>query len=221
MKAADFGVKPKDLIGIPWLVAFALRADGWYLRSHMPWIKRNAMPESATDRPGQSVESMFLLSKSEYYYFDMEAVRVPFADARNGCDGSSKKSERNRGGRTDGFTKPNGVDPSKNGGRNFRNHDLFMRSWNGMLLGDADETLAFVVNPKPFKGAHFAVFPPALVEPCIKAGSAIGNTVLDPFSGAGTTALVCQRLDREFIGIELNPEYIEMAENRIVEDMLK
>lgn len=278
------GCKPKDLVGIPWLLAFALRADGWYWRSTLPWIKRNAMPESCKDRPGQSVEQVLMFSKSQRYYFDMDAVRVAWADDRQGRDGSPKPSQRNRGGRTDGYTKPNGVDPSANGGRNLRNHDFFMRSWQGMMMSADDEPLAIVANPKPFRGAHFAVFPPSLVEPVIKASTSekgccakcgipqqriiersnqvditakgsyfdrgktvardggertqrgeryclksvgwqsactcdtgiVSCTVLDPFAGAGTTGVVCYQLDRDFIGIELNPEYVDMIENRLV-----
>jgi DNA modification methylase len=209
------GLKPKDLVGIPWRVAFALQADGWYLRARLPWIKRNAMPDSAEDRPGQSVEELFLLAKSERYFFNMPAVRVEFADDREGCDGSKLDSQRNVGGRSDGYTKPNGIDPSSNGGRNLRTHDFIMRSFQGLLLAESGEPLAFLVNPKPYNEAHFATFPEKLVEPCILAGCPDGGTVLDPFCGSGTTGVVALRLSRKFIGIELNPEYAELAEKRI------
>ncbi len=145
------GLKPKDLVGIPWRVAFALQADGWYLRSDIIWEKPNAMPESVRDRPTKSHEYLFLLTKRETYFYDADAVREPWADNRQGRDGSKLKSERNRGGRTDGFTKPNGIDPSANGGRNRRS------VWS--------------IPTRPYKEAHFATFPPGLVEPCILAGT--------------------------------------------------
>lgn len=149
------GLKAKDMVGIPWLVAFALRADGWWLRSDIVWEKPNCMPSSVTDRPTKAHEFMFLLSKSADYAYDKVAVLEPFADPRQGRDGSKRKSERNRGGRTDGYTKPNGIDPSANGGRNLRS------VWR--------------IPTRPYKGAHFAVFPPELVDPCIKAGASEGG----------------------------------------------
>jgi DNA modification methylase len=160
------GIKAKDLIGIPWLVAFALRADGWWLRSHIIWHKLNPMPESVTDRPSSAHESIFLLAKSERYSFDAEAVR----------------EEANAAG----------------GLRNMRN------VWS--------------VATQPYSKAHFATFPAALIEPCIKAGCPEGGTVLDPFFGAGTTGLVADRLGRGCIGIELNPAYSEMAHQRLRDD---
>jgi len=144
-------LKPKDLVGIPWRVAFALQADGWWLRSDVIWHKPNCMPESVTDRPTKAHEYLFLLSKSARYFWDQDAVREDFADDRQGCDGSSRPRERNRGGRTDGYTKPNGIDPSSNGGRNIRS--------------------VWTIPTYPYSEAHFATFPPALVEPCIKAGT--------------------------------------------------
>ena len=175
-----YGAK-KQLRPLPWLVAFALQADGWILRSWIPWVKRNPMPTSQRDRPTASCEIVFLLahpkSKGRYTY-DHEAVLQPFADARMGCDGATAKSERNRGGRTDGFTKPNNVNPSKNGGRTWRTADAFFGSLQaildggqGMLSNDEGDPLALVVNTKPYKKAHFATFPPHLVEPCIQAGA--------------------------------------------------
>ncbi|PZN71012.1 MAG: site-specific DNA-methyltransferase [Candidatus Methylumidiphilus alinenensis] len=156
------GLKPKDLIGIPWRVAFALQEDGWYLRADNIWHKPNCQPESVKDRPTRSHEYMFLLSKSERYYYDHEAIKEPTLDG----------SKRNR--RT-----------------------------------------VWQINTTPFVGAHFAVFPPALVEPCIAAGSSIDDWILDPFFGSGTVGLVCQKLWRNCIGIELNEDYAQMAIERL------
>ena len=133
------GLKPKDLVGIPWRVAFALQDDGWWLRSDVIWHKPNCMPESVTDRPTKAHEYLFLLSKAARYFYDADAVREDFADDRMGCDGSTLERQRNRGGRTDGFTKPNGIDPSHNGGRNRRT--------------------VWTIPTRPFPEAHFATFP--------------------------------------------------------------
>ena len=156
------GVKPKDLMGIPWRVAFALQADGWYLRSDIIWHKPNPMPESVTDRPTKAHEYLFLLSKSPRYYYDHEAIKE---DAVEG----HKRNKRD--------------------------------VWS--------------INTKPFKGAHFAVMPEALVEPCVLAGSAEGDTILDPFTGSGTVGVVALKHRRNFVGTELNPEYVEIAEQRL------
>lgn len=158
------GIKPKDLIGVPWMVAFALRADGWWLRGHCPWVKRNPMPESVTDRPGTACEEVFLLAKQPDYFFDMEAVK---RRATTGANGSSFTDAR------DHATKPNlGTGPraGDNGSRNFRNSDLWFDSV-GLLMGDDGELLGFDVTTKPYKGSHFAVMPKAIVEPCILAGT--------------------------------------------------
>jgi DNA modification methylase len=188
-------IKHKDLVGIPWRVAFALQANGWYLRSDIIWDKPNPMPESVTDRPTKSHEYLFLMAKSEKYYYDHEAIREPFADSRLGKDGGIKPSLRNRGGRKDGFTKPSGIDPSKNDGRNKRS--------------------VWTIPIKPYKGAHFAVFPEELIEPCILAGTKEGDIVIDPFNGSGTTGMVCKKLNRKYIGIELNEEYLKLNSDRI------
>ncbi len=152
------GLKPKDLMGIPWRLAFALQEDGWYLRADVIWNKPNAMPESVKDRPTRSHEYMFMLSKSERYYYDRAAV----------------------------------IEPN---GRNLRS------VWN--------------VHTKGFPGAHFATFPPQLVEPCIQASTRPGDFVLDPFFGSGTVGLVAQEIDRQYVGIELNPAYVAMAAERL------
>lgn len=189
------GMKPKELIGIPWMVAFALRSRGWYLRSDIVWHKPAPMPESVKDRPTRAHEYVFLLAKSESYFYDYKAILEPFADSRMGRDGGKGKSTRNVGGRTDGLTKPNNIDPSKNGGRNSRD--------------------VWTISAQPYKEAHFAVFPEKLVEPCVLAGSRLGDIVLDPFMGSGTVGVVCRRLGREFTGIDVNPEYVKLAEKRI------
>jgi DNA modification methylase len=267
------GLKPKNLVGVPWMLAFALRADGWYLRSDIIWSKPNPMPESVTDRPTKTHEYIFLLTKRSRYFYDAGAVREAFADSRQGRDGSTQKSQRNRGGRTDGYTKPNNIDPSANGGRNLRS--------------------VWTITTQPYPGAHFATFPEALPERCIKAGTSergccpecgkpwervvdksrvptrpgangkapgarihelspyhdhhgmiCGNrdpfrhttatvttgwrqgctcppadpvpcTVLDPFAGSGTTGAVCAKLGRRFVGLELNPKYLQLAVRRI------
>jgi DNA modification methylase len=155
--------KPKDLMGIPWLLALALRADGWYLRQDIIWHKPNVMPEPALDRCVKAHEYLFLLSKSGSYYFDHEAVK------ESAVDGGGTRNRRS--------------------------------VWS--------------ITTKPFKGAHFAVMPEALVEPCVLAGSRVGDTILDPFTGSGTVAVVAERYGRSFVGAELNPDYAQIAEERI------
>lgn len=189
------GLKPKDLIGIPWRVAFALQADGWYLRQDIIWHKPNPMPESVTDRCTKAHEYVFLLSKSARYYFDAEAIKEK-ASQPTGKPKLTGQHKADAGG----FTT-NGKGNSSlgsNQGAEFRNR----RS-------------VWTISTKPFKGAHFATFPPDLIEPCILAGCPVGGTVLDPFGGAGTTGLVAKRHDRNAILCELNPEYAAMARERI------
>ena len=187
------GLKPKDLIGIPWRVAFALQADGWYLRQDIIWHKPNPMPESVTDRCTKAHEYIFLLSKSERYFYDAEAVS-------EACSG-----------------KPHapGNKCSTSGGhlRNDFGTDAMQRVWGAS--GRRNKRSVWTVTTKPFKGAHFATFPPDLIEPCIKAGCPEGGIVLDPFGGSGTTGVVAQTWGRKFILCELNPEYAQMARDRI------
>ena len=156
------GLKPKDLIGVPWKIAFALQAEGWYLRSDIIWNKNNGLPESVKDRPSRIHEYVFLFSKSEKYFYDYDAVKEP------------------------------AVNGSKRGCRSV-----------------------WTLNTEPFKGAHFATFPTSLVARCLKAGSREGSTVLDPFFGSGTVGEVCQAHNRDFVGIEINPEYVEIAKQRL------
>jgi DNA modification methylase len=183
------GLKPKDLIGIPWRVAFALQADGWYLRSDIIWAKPNPMPESVTDRPTKAHEYLFLLAKRERYYYDVEAVKE--ASLHPGAVHVSKANQK--------MCDMSGIVPQ---------HDIVARETR-------NRRSVWNIVTQPFKGAHFAVMPEKLVEPCILAGCPEGGTVLDPFSGAGTVAAVAARLGRSSIGIELNPAYIEMATARI------
>lgn len=186
------GLKPKDLVGIPWRVALALQADGWYLRSDIIWAKPNPMPESVTDRPTKSHEYVFLLSKSERYHYDHEAIQEPFVYSGD-C--------RMKTAYAVATAKSVGTEyraPVNQNGRNKRT------VWS--------------IATSPFAEAHFATFPPELPELCIKAGCPKGGTVLDPFSGAGTTALVADRLQREAIGIELNPEYSALSSRRLDDD---
>jgi DNA modification methylase len=213
------GIPPKNLLMIPFRVAMALQADGWILRSVMPWVKRNSMPESVQDRPATAVEYLFLLSKNPTYFWDSESIRVPVQPssvARVGQnDGHPRwNAERQRGYPGSAQTLDiNKMVPSA--GRSYRNSDPFFATWQGLMLDEAGEPLALVVNPRPNPLAHFASFPAGLVEPFVKAGSRPGDTVLDPFGGSGTTGLVAERLGRDAILIELNPQYAEMARARI------
>jgi len=231
------GYKPKDLMEIPSLVALALRADGWYLRSRIPWLKRNCMPESTTDRPTSAIEYVFLFAKSRRYFWDKEAARMGVAgNAHSRGDGMNPKSKA--GKQPSGWdTKEGSHDvipqgryrPRQNASfsgatnelvdsRNRRNSDWFFESWQGLLTDDDGEPLALVVNPQPFSGAHFATFPPRLVEPMIRASTHPGDTVLDPFGGSGTVGLVARRLGRNAVLCELKPDYSVMAQTRITSD---
>lgn len=196
------GYKNKDIIGIPWRVAFALQADGWYLRQDIIWAKPNPMPESVTDRCTKSHEYIFLLTKSARYFYDNESVKEKSIDKESltGC------RERNAG-------QINGVDPD-----NYKFHGSVGedgKSRAGQVYENRNRRSVWSITTKPYKEAHFATFPQEIPRLCISAGSKKGDTVLDPFNGAGTTGLVAAMLDREYIGIELNPEYIRISEERI------
>ena len=192
------GLKPKDLCGIPWMVAFALRADGWYLRQDIIWAKPNPMPESVTDRCTKSHEYLFLLSKSKRYYYASLAI---MEDAVGGGlkSGNAKRK------------KPSERDCPLTGDGDVASSI----PWEGRPLRNRRDV--WTIPTRPYKGAHFATFPPALVEPCILAGCPKGEVVLDPFCGSGTVGMVARQHDRCFLGVELNPRYIEMAERRIRE----
>lgn len=215
---AENGMPPKNLVGIPWRVAFALQADGWYLRSDIIWAKPNPMPESVTDRPTKAHEYMFLLSKQERYYYDAEAIKEP---AIWGAPNSPESIKSPYG---QGFTRRNNPEwrhqraatNARKGAGNRNAADGGFADWqpeNGR-----NKRSVWTVSTTPFSGAHFATFPPKLIEPCILAGSRKGDTVLDPFCGAGTTGLVADRLGRNALLIELNPEYAALGSDRITGD---
>lgn len=203
-------VKAKDLIGIPWMVAFALRVDGWYLRSHCPWIKRNGMPDSCTSRPTTTIESMFLLTKSPDCFYDTEAVRK-IGRIKAGTRGAKGSVER---GAVHGVNARPPEYKIYDGTRLRRSSDWFFDSIKGLIGDDDGEPLAFVVNTTPYAGAHFATFPPELIKPCVLASCPIGGTVLDPFAGSGTVGQVCNSIGRNAILIELNADCEKLCEER-------
>lgn len=213
------GLKPKDLMMMPFRVAMALQADGWWLRSVIPWVKRNSMPESVNDRPATSVEYVFLLAKSARYFWDAEAVRARASEtthSRGLGDGGPKMREK---AATLGMHK-GWADGTRSvlSSRNRRNSDWFFESWQSLMLDEDGNPFALIVNAAPFKGSHFATFPAKLVEPMIKASTREGDTVLDPFGGAGTVGLVADRLGRNAILCELKPDYAAMAHERVMSD---
>jgi DNA modification methylase len=201
------GYKQKDLIGIPWRVAFALQSDGWYLRQDIIWSKPNPMPESVTDRCTKAHEYIFLLTKSARYYYDNEAIKERQAES------SAERALYGWNGRNDdgsnGARTGAGIRKMKESGMSMGEAGLIP------LDGMRNKRSVWTITTKPFSGAHFAVFPPKIPEICIKAGSRPGDTILDPFSGAGTTGLVAEKLGRKYIGIELNQDYADMAAKRI------
>tara|TARA_R100000353_G_scaffold33889_1_gene27146 strand:- start:482 stop:1402 length:921 start_codon:yes stop_codon:yes gene_type:complete len=183
------GLKSKDLIGVPWLLAFALRKDGWYLRQDIIWHKPNPMPESVKDRCTKSHEYIFLLSKSKNYYYDNEAIKEPAKDW--GTRDRTNGKYHNKGTGLSPHTGLSKSYPTKN------------------------KRSVWTVTSKPYKEAHFATYPPDLIEPCIKAGSRKGDIILDPFMGSGTTAMVSKQLDRHFIGCELHDSYKTLIDGRL------
>jgi len=210
------GLKHKDLIGIPWRVAFALQADGWWLRQDIIWHKPNPMPESVTDRCTKAHEYIFLLSKKSHYYFDNEAIKEPLAEASFGRAERKKKLIERTGLGTLGKQVEDGVDSTHGyAGLAMGRNGKTGYSDDGMK----NKRSVWTVNTKGYKGAHFAVYPKNLILPCILAGCPEGGTVLDPFTGSGTTAVVALENNRNFVGTELNPEYIKIAENRIKEEI--
>jgi DNA modification methylase len=222
-KAAASGLQHKQLVGIPWRVAFALQSDGWWLRQDIIWAKPNPMPESVRDRCTKAHEYVFLLTKSERYFYDADAIRQPLrwqqpnvlatnAQARQ----QKRLSERIAAGDLSALRTESDRRTAMNGERakgrgNDANRERTLRE----NLAGANRRSVWTVTTKPYSGAHFAVMPADLVEPCIKAGCPEGGTVLDPFAGSGTTLAVAAELGRNAIGCELNPEYIALAERRI------
>lgn len=192
-------LKSKDLVGIPWLVAFRLRSDGWYLRSDIIWSKSNPMPESVTDRCSKSHEYIFMLSKSKKYYFDGAAIKEPIAES------TKKRLNQNI--------------YAQNGSSRVQGKGNGPMKAVGSLEGRNKRTV-WEVSTSRFKGAHFATFPINLIEPCILAGCPRGGVVLDPFMGSGTTAYVARYSGRSFIGFEINPEYVELSNIRLSQQVL-
>lgn len=223
-EAAAMGLKPKDLCGIPWRVAFALQADGWYLRSDIIWAKPNPMPESVTDRPTRSHEYVFLLSKSARYFYDGEAIK------ERGSEASLARINQPSFDSQNGGAKDYGAGSNRSARRmlvnlkdkqrgHSRRHDGFNDRWDSMTH---EKQCSMMVNKRdvwniacePTPEAHFATFPQKLIEPCILAGSRPGDIVFDPFLGSGTVGKVCERLGRRWIGLELSEAYIEIAKKR-------
>jgi len=194
-KLLEVGLKNKDLIGIPWMLAFALRADGWYLRQDIIWHKPNPMPESVQDRCTKAHEYIFLMSKSQKYYYDNESIKDPV------------KQDWGTRDRTDG--------KYHNEGSGLQPHSGLEKSYEM-----ANKRSVWTVNTKPYAGAHFAVFPSDLIEPCILAGAPVGGIVLDPFMGSGTTGQVAQTLGRKYLGCELNIDYKPLQDKRLAQQSL-
>jgi len=235
------GLKEKDLMGMPWMVAFALRSDGWYLRSEIIWHKLNPMPESVTDRPTKSHEQIFLLSKSQKYFYDADAIREPVSP--NTHLRLSQDEEKKIASQRAKYKTPDGWDTSRgNGGhgsfhkqgreqgkinnKNFdpgkgNKYNLSFDSAVCLPVENRNKRTVWSIATAPYKDAHFATFPPKLIEPCILAGSAPGDTILDPFWGSGTTGQVARDHGRNVIGIELNPDYCEMSLKRFKQKVLQ
>ena len=212
-------LKPKDLIGIPWRVAFALQEAGWYLRQDVIWHKPNPMPESVTDRCTKAHEYLFLLTKSERYFFDAEAIKEQAVKGAANSDFHTGKTAEHQLGRAS--TKPrksNSTNDSAVPGAT--EHSGLHREGTEREPGNRNRRSVWTVPTQPYSGAHFAVFPAALIEPCILAGSRPGDLVLDPFMGSGTTAQVAQQLGRQWIGCELNTEYAPLQQARTAQAAL-
>ena len=215
-------LKPKDLCGVPWRVAFALQEDGWWLRQDIIWSKPNPMPESIKDRCTKAHEYIFMLTRSERYYYDQEAIKEPATYCGLvGQDESGFKYASNFIGKNK-IGGVRGEKPDKQRGHG-RRHAGFNDRWDAMekaeqCSGLRNKRSVWEIATAPFPDAHFATFPSALIEPCILAGSPTGGTVMDPFGGSGTTGMVADRLGRNAILIELNPDYAAMAERRIKND---
>ncbi len=233
------GIKPKDMYGMPWMLALLLRQDGWYLRSDIIWHKKNPMPESTTDRPTKSHEYIFLLSKSPTYYYDSDAIREPCSEgthARMAQNVADQHGSLRANGGSDRPMKAGGRPQKKvsgwdNGpgnhstvahaGRKHSSHTKFGAKNNDsfdaamkVMPESRNKRTVWTLATEAFEEAHFATFPVELIEPCVLAGSAPGEIVFDPFMGSGTTAQVATSLGRNFIGCELNPDYVKMHKLR-------
>jgi len=194
-------LKPKDLVGIPWRVAFALQSDGWWLRSDIIWSKPNPMPESVTDRPTKAHEYLFLMAKSARYHYDAEAIKELSIGEWNSARSA--------------FASTTGTDAVLIGNPLHRTRKSPNTNHPDINHCDRNRRTVWTIPTQPFPEAHFATFPEALVEPCIAAGSRTGDVVLDPFCGSGTVGVVALRAERDFLGIDLSSEYVEMARRRI------
>ncbi len=233
------GFKSKDLIGIPWMTAFALRSAGWYLRQDIIWAKKNCMPESVKDRCTKSHEYIFMFSKQERYYYDQEAIMEPAIYDIDGT-GTAARKARAAGNKLEPTAQRNGIraglkDARLMNGKNqdkeqrFKRghqkpHEGFNGKWDHMsrqeqCTGMRNKRDVWLISPAQFPEAHFATFPEEIPAICIKAGSRKNGIVLDPFMGAGTTALVARKLGRSYIGFELNPDYIKLSDRRIYQEL--
>lgn len=199
------GCKPKDLIGIPWMLAFALRDSGWYLRSDIIWVKGNPMPESCKDRCSRSYEHIFMLSKSRRYYFNRDAIAEPITP------GTAPRMKRGMTG-DNKYGKPV---PGQTGVQAINRSKAKGEITDAEIKPLRNKRDVWYINTVPLHGNHYAAYPPKLVETCLLAGCPEGGVVLDPFMGSGTTGLVAKQMGRHYIGIELNPEYTELANARI------
>lgn len=225
-RSPPHGYKDKDLVGVPWMLAFAMRNDGWFLRQCNIWAKPNCMPESVRDRSTAAHEYVFQFSKNNNYWYDAEAARTPPAPSTEtrlaqDIDSQSGSLRANGGGKTNGPMKAVGKSDKQRG--HTRKHAGFNDRWDsmeraGQIASGANLRSVWWISPASYDDGHFAVMPDRLAEICIMAGCPKGGTVLDPFGGAGTTGLVADRLQRNAILIELNPEYAAMAERRIADD---
>lgn len=210
-------LKGKDLVGIPWRVAFALQADGWWLRQDIIWHKPNPMPESVTDRCTKAHEYIFMLSKKAKYYYDADAIKEDAIYCGiTGMDKTGYKDAQKYNGKHRKTDKQRG---------HGRRHAGFNDRWDGMTKAEQcsskrNKRSVWTVTTKPYKEAHFATFPPDLIKPCVLVGCPEGGVVLDPFIGSGTTAMVAKELNRRFIGIDLNKEYLELCKPRLAQEML-
>ena len=212
------GLKSKDLVGIPWRVAFALQADGWWLRSDIIWHKPNAMPESVRDRPTRSHEYLFLLAKSRRYYYDAKAIAEPLSPASAARYRHALRANRAYAAKAlDRTIMPSTGRYKQGQGRVRSRSDVAPQ--NHLVVGGTGTTRnarsVWTIPTRPYAGAHFATFPGDLISPCIKAGAPEGGVVLDPFMGSGTTAYVARTLGRRYLGVELNPKYVNLAKARL------
>lgn len=228
-RKAVSGYKPKDLLGVPWMLAFALRDDGWYLRGDHIWAKPNGMPESVEDRPTRAHEYVFLLSKSARYFYDSEAVRTApkastITQLQQDVDSQLGSIRANGGGKTNGTMKAVGRISDKQRGHS-RRHAGFNDRWDQMerdeqMVDGANLRSVWWIPPAQCKAAHFAVMPERVAEICIRAGSRPGDLVLDPFNGACTTGFVARELGRRYVGIDLNADYLELSKDRLRQQSL-